>query len=427
MKKKFIWKHLTNNKIRLLLWGLLPFIAYGQAKTPVPYKPAKNYFFPKSTVNNLIDNAQTMYPFFEQLNNLLHYPENFQTISIVHIGDSHIQADFQTNVTRQLFQQYFGSAGRGFITPLKLTKTNEPPNYSITSPQHWNYAKCIKESEIPVGIGGLVIFRQDSTADIRVETHDNHDPVHWDFNQITAFYDTNHTQVLPTDSTQIKYRNELNNYSNMWQLDTLTTSISMRFHTVETNTISLYGFNLQNNKNGILYHSIGINGARYENFNNIPLFYEQLPLLKASLIIVSLGTNEAYNEKFNVTKFYNSIDNTIKQIRHACPQAVILLTTPAETWMRYKSKYRKPNPNMSIVSDVIVKYAEEHHIACWNLFAVTGGKGSSHSWRKNNLLYRDGIHFNRAGYEYIGNLLFQAVYNTYLNTELPCSTSISTN
>ena len=46
-------------------------------------------------------------------------------VSIVHIGDSHIQADISTGTTRELLQYDFGNAGRGLVSPLKMIGPND--------------------------------------------------------------------------------------------------------------------------------------------------------------------------------------------------------------------------------------------------------------------------------------------------------------
>ncbi|MDE6123515.1 MAG: hypothetical protein K2F76_09750, partial [Duncaniella dubosii] len=47
-------------------------------------------------------------------------------VSIVHIGDSHVQADINTSTVRELLQYDFGNAGRGLVSPLKICGTNQP-------------------------------------------------------------------------------------------------------------------------------------------------------------------------------------------------------------------------------------------------------------------------------------------------------------
>ena len=59
----------------------------------------------------------------------------------------------------RLFQQAFGNAGRGWIAPFKLSKTNEPDDYFIKSvAKDWIAGRCIQHvRKTPIGIGGIGI------------------------------------------------------------------------------------------------------------------------------------------------------------------------------------------------------------------------------------------------------------------------------
>ena len=59
---------------------------------------------------------------------------------------------------------------------------------------------------------------------------------------------------------------------------------------------ALNGVVLESNNPGIIYHNIGVNGAKYSDYNKYPLFFDQLKALQPDLIIVSLGTNESYGK-----------------------------------------------------------------------------------------------------------------------------------
>ncbi len=376
------------------------------------YIPWHKYDFPRATKNVLSDSTQSLYPFFDRLREL--ECDSPKVVSIVHIGDSHIQADMQTGTSRRLFQEYFGSAGRGLIAPLKLAKTNEPRNYRITSSQTWEAVRCIKPGNYPAGITGITLACKDSIVQVSIETLDLYNPDKWSFNDVTVYYNADQTLLNATDSFPVYKEQTTGSYTRQLILDTLFNSISLDLHAENQQPVLFYGANLKNGRSGILYHAIGINGAHYEEYANADLFMEQLGTLDASLIVLSMGTNEAYDKRFNTQAFYNQIDRTVQQIRKQCPDAALLLTTPAETWYNYRSaKYRKPHPNMVKARDVIVAYARDHQLACWDLFSVTGGKGSAQSWRKHKLLRPDGIHFSQEGYEYIGELFFEAIYNTY--------------
>ena len=65
----------------------------------------------------------------------------------------------------RLFQQAFGNAGRGWIAPFKLSKTNEPDDYFIKSvAKDWIAGRCIQHvRKTPIGIvgSGLSLFPLD--------------------------------------------------------------------------------------------------------------------------------------------------------------------------------------------------------------------------------------------------------------------------
>ena len=92
--------------------------------------------------NRLGGNVAALEPLFQKLE-ALEKKDTTAVISILQIGDSHIQAGFFPNEVRENLQREFGNAGRGLIVPLKLAGTNEPPDYAITSPNSWNRSNCI--------------------------------------------------------------------------------------------------------------------------------------------------------------------------------------------------------------------------------------------------------------------------------------------
>lgn len=413
-RKMHIRKSLLNSSLLLSLLLFSSSDIDGHNEEVLPFRLSKVYFPVNEQENLPVDKDRSLFPFFAQLKKLSEHPDSSRTVSIIHIGDSHIQADFTTAVIRTLFQDYFGNAGRGLVIPLKLAGTNEPGNYGIISSRQWKNVKCIRSGTIPIGIGGLTLFCSSSETLITVETYDKSNSNVGEFDRVTLFYDAKQSQIIPSDSSLVKTQYTSNNNTYDYILNAPTTSFSIYFHSNEANESFFFGANLRNGKNGILYHGIGINGARYTHYADQPLFFEQIALLNASLVIVSLGTNEAYDRNFNTGKFYANIDKMIGELRQSCPDAAILLTTPAETWLR-NTKKRFPNPRISSVRNTIIRYASDHQLAYWDLFSVTGGKGSARNWQKAGLLAKDGIHFKKSGYEFTGELLFQSVYNYYLN------------
>lgn len=104
--------------------------------------------------------------------------ENFV---IVHIGDSHVQADINTGTTRDLLQYDFGDGGRGIITPLKMSGTNEPRDYIFSSSRSWNAQKLMRHPwRRTMGFTGTSITPATGESDITIGTssRDDYDPFH---------------------------------------------------------------------------------------------------------------------------------------------------------------------------------------------------------------------------------------------------------
>lgn len=168
--------------------------------------------------------------------------------------------------------------------------------------------------------------------------------------------------------------------------------------------LALFGFVLENQHPGILYNAIGINGAKCVDFNKFPLFFEQLSYLKSDLIIISLGTNESFDnldENLFIERFLRLISN----IRNEKPSVSILVTTPPASL--FKRKYRN-----TYIEKYIIKLKEnmlEHRYALWDLYEAFGGHQQINQNYKKNLLAKDRVHYTKQGYYEQADLLFESI------------------
>jgi lysophospholipase L1-like esterase len=179
------------------------------------------------------------------------------------------------------------------------------------------------------------------------------------------------------------------------------------------NTKEFYGVSLENSNAGVLYHSIGVNGTRYDQYNIASLFWKQLAALNADLYIISLGTNEAQRTVLDEAVFQQQLSLFIQKLKIASPDASVLITTAADSY-----KGRKPNVVLKKVNLSLDNYCSQNHIPFWDLYRITNGSGSAYSWIKRGMMNRDRIHFTADGYRIQGTLLFNALakgYNSYIS------------
>ena len=174
---------------------------------------------------------------------------------------------------------------------------------------------------------------------------------------------------------------------------------------------SFFGFLLDNENNGISYHSIGVNGASVKSYLRCIDFEQQLSLIQPDLVIFSIGINDAYEEDFSKESFYKNYDTLIQKIKSINPNTAILLTTNNDSY--YMRKY--PNKRALEVREKMLQLAQNKELALWDMFQVMGGLNSIKDWQKNKLAKNDLIHLTYDGYNLIGDLLFEAFMKSFIN------------
>ena len=93
---------------------------------------------------------------------------------MIHIGDSHIQADIFSGRVRTLLQDSaaFGNGGRGLVFPYPLAKTNNPWNYKVTSTGVWTGCRNVQyKQNCEWGLAGITAETIDSSATFSVQNN----------------------------------------------------------------------------------------------------------------------------------------------------------------------------------------------------------------------------------------------------------------
>jgi lysophospholipase L1-like esterase len=136
---------------------------------------------------------------------------------------------------------------------------------------------------------------------------------------------------------------------------------------------------------------------------------KQLLMDKPDLVIISLGTNDAFSGSSR-NNFYDKIHHLATKIKTLSPGSELILTTPSDALRKNKTtgKYESFRDLQYVVS-IIIQYANDHHLPYWNLHQVMGGSYSINSWVAKKLAVTDRVHFTEAGYILIGEWLFDAV------------------
>lgn len=357
--------------------------------------------------------------FFVKLNAV--HQKKEQKVSILHIGDSHIQGDDFSGTVRSEFQKTFGNAGRGLVFPYHQTRTYSPKDLVSTSNNYWQVCKnIIAEDTVPIGICGYTLATKNPGFNLNLYTKNRYG-INYDYNRVHIFHgigphygsfdagsgENDYTRIhcKDTESQQTWKVSTVSlnqNSTDLWIYgidDTVTKTYYARF----------FGFVFENTKNnGILYNTAGVSSAQLHHFMQSSLFFPQVAALKPDLVIVSLGTNESVNYNLNIWEYRTRIATLIQQLKNENPSVCILFTTPPDIVSRGVSPYKLPE-----ICNAIFDVAEQNNCSVWDLNSIMGGKHSIYTWFASGMCSYDKIHFTQGGYKYQGMLLSQAIFSAY--------------
>ena len=423
-------------------------------------------------LGNDIENPNALLSFYEKL--YLLEQSKLGKINIVHIGDSHVQADLFTAKIRRQFQSVFGNAGFGFTFPYSIVKTNNsaPIRYSASG-SFQSYRNLFADLTRPVGLSGFsmetnsdnfaiqlmvkeapfyftklkVITPQNvnlfdvsvSNKDIvvartvpkkithRVKSGEVLGGIANKYNvSLKALKSANDLKsnliregkilAIPSKGTQSKtsIKKEYipidlqpSQFSNDYISETPLDKIAI-VPNQEIDTFVLSGLVLENDNSGVIYHSIGVNGAKASDYNKFPLFNEQLPALYPDLVIISLGTNESF-DKQSGDQYFAHLSKMIQGIKEKNPQACVLIMTspPSILHRKYKNTY------IENYAALIGENAHVKNYAVWNLLQVLGGNKAINRNAAKGYMARDKVHYSKSGYEKQGELFFEAFLQSY--------------
>ena len=337
-------------------------------------------------------------------------------LSVLHIGDSHIQGGMLSEALRQTLQSKYGNGGRGLIAPLKLAGTNQPADYSFTSANRaWKATKLTSNKRREgASLTGISVAFASPALSLNIGVNNIDDS----FSSFTLLHAPakGNISANSTEMSITKTGNDSLSYATTFAMPSPCRQLTL-YNLSGIN--ELWGAILHNNSSGVVLHSIGNNGACYQHYNRLDSFATRTRLFAPDLIIISLGTNEAFGSCRDTKAIKHEIDALVTSLRQCNPEAAILLTTPMECDRRQRIRRGRrrrrrtvfaTNANCLTMRNIIMQYGAENNIAVWDLYTVAGGKGSAAKWVANSLLAkRDHVHCSAEGYRLQGKLLAQAI------------------
>ncbi|MCM1107802.1 MAG: GDSL-type esterase/lipase family protein [Clostridium sp.] len=359
--------------------------------------------------------------FYNKLNTVV-YEERDSSVSILHIGGSHVQAGFFSNRMRSNISRMSATTqgNRGCLFPFRALRTNAPAGYEISSTGKWNGARCVEKYPARIlGLTGASVQTADTLASLTIDLSAC-DSSRWSFNRLRVLGTASSEQVTPLiewGNDTLRPATVVAGDSYLFHLPTDTNTCRIVFEGMEEGAFELRGLiPEQTGKGGITYHEAGVNGAAVPSWLKCELFAQELKYIAPDMVIFGIGINDANvpASQFNPETFKNNYRELMERIRSVSPDCVFLFVTNNDCFLRVKRYKRTYNPNTLKVEKAFRELAAECGGAVWNQFRVMGGYRSSASWQYAGLMRADRIHFTREGYELLGDLMYNALLTDYL-------------
>lgn len=366
--------------------------------------------------NNRIENGggNTLRHFINTFDSLAKF--NDRQLLIYHFGGSHIQADAYPHRVRTHLQVFDTCmrGPRGWIFPFSAVATNNPSNYHVQHTGKWTAVRSPvkKDSSKILGLMGISASTKDSVSTIkifngasdssfrlmRVRVYHNFQSGNYDL-RVTGINDPIKVMLDPVAG--------FTEFDLPYPSDTL--NLVVERCTTDTLPFTLYGIVLLNAEPGIIYNSIGVNGASFESYLRCQLFDQQLAQLPPDLAIISIGTNDANDSGFSPEKYAGNYEAFVHKIQKANPGCALIFTVPNDNYY----KYRYPQKNVAKCRTVIYELAKKYDAGIWDFYDIMGGFGSSQKWYRDKLMKKDRIHFTKEGYDIKGDLFYEAFLKWY--------------
>ena len=336
-------------------------------------------------------------------------------VRVMQIGGSHIQADIWSDQIRKNFQKVSPNlnGGRGFLFPYRLAHTNNPYYYICTSTGEWTgFRNSLMKQDTTWGVSGITAATQDSAATLKFHFRGEHTP-YYDFNSIKIFHDvdsSNYCIELISDTSSLIRINREVGYTE-FVFDHYVDSFELNIYREDTvvSAFNLYGISIDNDDPGVVYTSIGVNGASTKSYLRCELFTKHLKAVNPDLVIFCIGINDAYDPSFCGTCYENNYDTLVSWIRSVNPNVEFLFVTNNDSY--YKRRY--PNKRVFEARDAMIRLSKKYNAGMWDMFNVMGGLGSCNKWIKNGCAKKDKIHLTKDGYILMGDLMFSAIMKAY--------------
>jgi lysophospholipase L1-like esterase len=346
---------------------------------------------------------------------------------VTHYGDSPITNDGITATVRRLLQTRFGDAGHGFILMDRPWAWYGHQAITYTSGGGWDNNPMFggRPTDGMYGLGG-VSFSGSGAGKYARFGPATEGETGKSFSRMEVYY----LQQAGGGQFSVSV-----NGANSQTVSTTGTPGRSGFFEIKAeqagaNTfdvrtgggeVRLFGAVLENEGPGVVYDSLGVNGAYaglLATVMNEEHWREQLQHRNPDLVVINYGTNESqYASADQMQRYEKDLREVIRRVRASLPQASILILSPMDRGQRAAGGKIITKPSIPMIVDMQRRVALDTGCAFFDTFKAMGGEGTMAKWYagsgKNHYVGGDLTHPTAEGAEVVGRLIYEALNDGY--------------
>jgi len=330
-------------------------------------------------------------------------------VRVLHVGGSHVQGGSWSDRLRRHFLslRYGMDGGRGLVFPFAAALTNTPVSYNSSYVGNWESTGCLKPADVPLGLTGMAITAQDTSARVIVDLLPREPQLmqqRYCFNRVDLLGGGTLEPVLILQGRDTLAGVIGPDFAH-FDLPYYTDWIQLAFRGPQGAKFTLRGLYLDKSSGGFTYSEAGVNGASTTSWLHCEKWQQDLQRVRPDLVIFSIGINDIQGHEFDSGRFMANYRRLMDEVRRVNPRCAFLFTGINDSY--YRGRY--VNPHTATVEECFKELAREYKGVFWDMYAVMGGAGSIAQWQEAGLAQPDKVHFSPSGYKVIGDLLFDAI------------------
>jgi lysophospholipase L1-like esterase len=327
----------------------------------------------------LVDDSKELDPFFAALWKL-EQGKGSAVVTVLHYGDSPTTADLITGDVRAQLQNRFGDAGRGYTLIAKPWAWYGHRGVEMTD-HGWNIRTSVGlVREGIYGLGGAAFEGQPGAWSKFRLTESEQSAIVVEYlakpggGSFTVHADGQTLAEQPTAAgTEAAASVQL----------TLPAGTKLVSIEPASGTVTLFGMDFRRGSRGLLYDSLGLNGATTSVLARVlqpAIWKEELARAGPALLIVNYGSNESSFGDFVHKQYAAELRLAVERIRVAAPGASILIMSPMD---RGERSGLDDIETMSTIPEIVAiqrQVAAETHCAFFDTYDAMGSSGTMARW-----------------------------------------------